>query len=95
MQSQDTTLVASADSVINQTDTIADVSKKPAKSSSALDAKVEYQSTDSIRFDLRNQRVFMYGDANIDYEKINLKAEFVRINFKSDLLYAEGKADST
>ncbi|MCP4550633.1 MAG: LPS-assembly protein LptD, partial [Bacteroidetes bacterium] len=60
-----------------------------------LDANVEYQSKDSIRFNMISSEVFMYGDAEIKYDKIDLDAAFVKIDFIANELEAEGVKDST
>jgi len=65
------------------------------KSKNALDAKVEYESKDSLRFDVETKSVILYKEANIDYEKVNLKADEVTIFFKDNMLQARGLADST
>lgn len=65
------------------------------QSEESIDGPVTYHAADSISFDLKNQKVYLYKDAEIDYEKINLKAAEIDIDFPSDMLYAYGKEDST
>jgi len=80
-------------------DTIAvkkDTSKiVPTKSKSALDSKVEYTSNDSISFDITNKKVFLYGNAEIKYEDIDIKSNYIEISFSDNLLFASGVIDST
>lgn len=64
------------------------------KKKSAISSKVEYSATDSISLDLENQKVFMYRDADIKYEKITQKAAYVEIDFNSSILTALPKNDS-
>ena len=66
------------------------------KSSSAfgLDTNVHYFSRDSIRFDLNNQKVFLYGNAQIDYGNISLKADYIEIDFSINQAFAKGVPDS-
>lgn len=59
-----------------------------------LDANVDYESKDSIRFNMITSEVYMYGDAKIKYDKIDLDAEFIKINFSTNELIAEGVKDS-
>lgn len=67
-----------------------------AKSSKeALEAKVDYKAKDSTLFDLVNKKVFLYGEAEINYKDINLKAAFIEINFDKNEVYATGMPDST
>lgn len=69
------------------------VGGKPSKD--ALDHKVDYKSADSIYFDIINKKVFMYRNAEINYDDINLKADYIEIDFDKDELYATGLPDST
>ncbi len=38
-----------------------------------LKSKVEYQAKDSLRFDIKEQKVYLFGEADIKYEDIDLK----------------------
>lgn len=71
------------------------LTKKGEPKKSAINSKVEYSATDSISLDLENQKVFMYRDADIKYEKIKQKAAFITIDFNSSILTALPKKDST
>ena len=64
-------------------------------SSDALKSKVTYKATDSIRFDLKNQLVYLFGNSEVYYEDIELKAEEIEIDMDSNLVTARGKEDST
>ena len=95
---QDSTLADSllpADSLMAadtlQNDTI-DLKKR---SSNAIDARVDYSAKDSIRFDVKTGKVFLYNESDISYEDINLKSAYVEIDFDKSLAYAEGMEDST
>ncbi|MCK4407097.1 MAG: LPS-assembly protein LptD, partial [Bacteroidales bacterium] len=65
------------------------------KTSAAIKSKVDYSSNDSIRFDVKNQEVFLFGNAEINYDKINLKAAYIKIEFEKSIAFAEGVKDST
>lgn len=91
LKSQDTTLrnqTTRTTPQIQQRDTT-------KKSEKALDAKVEYESIDSLIFDVETKSVVLYNQAEIKYEKINLKADKVTIKFMDNLLQASGLTDST
>ena len=60
------------------------------KASSDLKTQVKYTATDSIVFDMEKDMLYLYGDVSIEYEDINLKAERVRIEWKAEMMYAEG-----
>jgi len=46
-------------------------------------------------FNLGDNKVFLYGDAEINYGSINLKAAYIEINFATKLVYASGITDSS
>jgi hypothetical protein len=72
-----------------------DDSLKVTKSSGALDAIVEYQARDSMRFDLVNQIVYLYDSATVKYQNIALYAHYIEIDFRNNTIMADGKRDST
>ena len=61
----------------------------------ALESKVTYKATDSIRIDMRNELVYLFGSAEVYYDKIVLKAEEIEISMDSNEVTARGKQDST
>lgn len=61
----------------------------------ALKSKVTYQARDTVRYDFASERVFLYGDAKVLYEDIELRAEFIELKMDSDIVYATGVQDST
>ena len=66
----------------------------PAKKA-ALKGKVDYSAKDSLRFDVKKRSVSLYNQADINYQDIKLKAAFVKIDFPDNMVFAEGKQDST
>src|SRR5690606_15912903 len=65
-----------------------------AISKDALSSKLRYTATDSIRFDMKSKQVFLYGQVEVYYDDIELKAEEIEINIDSNLVMARGKQDS-
>jgi lipopolysaccharide assembly outer membrane protein LptD (OstA) len=65
------------------------------KRKSSLEHEVNYQSDDSMKVDLRNQMVYLYGNAITTYGDIELKANYIEISLKSSELSAKGLPDST
>jgi lipopolysaccharide assembly outer membrane protein LptD (OstA) len=65
---------------------------KPSKASKkeSLKSKVEYTSKDSLRFDIKQQKVFLFNQAEINYEDINLKSGYVEIDFPKATVHATG-----
>jgi lipopolysaccharide assembly outer membrane protein LptD (OstA) len=53
-----------------------------------LSAKIDYASADSLSMDIKNKMAWMYGNASIDYEDINLKAAIISINFETNTIHA-------
>jgi hypothetical protein len=88
VNAQDT--IVKTDSTQSKNDTITNES-----SAYALSSKVEYKAQDSIRFDVLNQKVYLYGKAEINYEDITLTADYVEITFNINQLFAKGMPDST
>jgi len=99
----DTVLKVSSDSLkINADSTAiaADTGKKDTavihqESKQKLEGKVDYVAKDSLRFEIKNQKVFLYNEADIKYQDINLKAAYVEIDFPQNLVFAKGIPDST
>ena len=67
----------------------------PAISPNALQYRVDFNSVDSLYFDMQNQKVFMYNEANISYDDIKLKANYVEMDFNKTEVFASGLPDST
>jgi lipopolysaccharide assembly outer membrane protein LptD (OstA) len=78
-----------------QLDSLKIDSLTPSHKKSQLDAIVEYNSADSLRFDIKNHLVYLFKDGLIDYEKINLKGDYVEIDFNKNEIYSEGVEDET
>ncbi len=68
--------------------------KKKAKKNS-LDARVDYSAKDSLRFEIKGQKVYLYTEGVIKYKDISLKSAYVEIDFPKNLVYATGVKDST
>lgn len=68
--------------------------QKPASKKSSINSKVEYSATDSISLDLDKQKVFMYREADIKYEKIHQQAAYIEIDFNTSMLKALPGVDS-
>ena len=71
------------------------VPEGPKISPNALKYRVDFNAQDSLHFDMRDQKVFMYKDAVIKYDDINLQSNFVQMDFKRTEVFASGMEDST
>lgn len=65
------------------------------KKSPRLEDKVDYTSKDSLRFEIRGQKVFLFKTARISYQDVKLNADYVEIDFVRNVVYATGVKDST
>ena len=50
---------------------------------------------DSIVQDIANKKVYLYGNAEVTYGDIDLKAAFIRVDFNNNTVFARGVKDST
>lgn len=62
---------------------------------SDLQSTVQYQSQDSTIMDVAGKQVHLYGDAEVKYGAIQLKADYIRIDWTTNELFAKGTYDST
>jgi hypothetical protein len=68
--------------------------KQDSLQTASLDSPVYYQATDSIRFLVEKQHIFLYGDGQVEYEGVKLNAEQIEIDYENNLVYAHGLRDS-
>lgn len=57
-------------------------------------SKVKYEAEDSIRFSVNSKKAYMYKNAKIDYEDIQLKSERVDFDMEKSIVFAKGVKDS-
>lgn len=74
--------------------------KKKAKDNnmdakSFLEAEVRYNATDSMAFDFEHKKMYLYGNAKIEYGDITLTAYRIELDMDSTIAYACGRRDST
>ncbi|MCF8236160.1 MAG: LPS-assembly protein LptD [Bacteroidales bacterium] len=90
---RDTALISPSDTI--PADSIAtDTLKAEKQSEAAIESVVKSKARDSIRFDVRNKKIFLYENADINYEDINLQSAYVELDFKESTVYAHGLEDS-
>ena len=65
------------------------------KKKSDLEAPLKYSAKDSIVFDIKEQILYLYHDASLKYLSMDLKAHKIWVEWKNNLIYAEGIWDST
>ena len=59
-----------------------------------LEHPIVYNARDSIRYETKGQKIFLFGDAYVQYEDMNLKSEFIEIDNEKNTITAFGKMDS-
>jgi hypothetical protein len=85
------TLLIQKDSVI--TDTILMSIRRP--SPNGIDKKVTWTAVETRKVDVINKKVVLIGDAKVNYGEIEIKADSIIFNMKTNLLFAVGRKDST
>lgn len=63
-------------------------------SKDAIDVPIVYEAKDSVIFDVRNKKVYLYGEAKVEYGDMRLGAAFMEIDFETKELFATGRVDS-
>ncbi|MDB5226424.1 MAG: hypothetical protein JWN78_617 [Bacteroidota bacterium] len=69
--------------------------KKIKISEDQLDDNVTYKAEDSIIYDIPLKTVFLYGNARIKYQDMDMQAGFIKFNWDSSEVYARAVIDST
>ena len=79
-----------SDSIIPQTrDTV-----RPRKASAGLDEIIEGKNTDSLVYDVKSQKVYIYNQGDLKYSDKALQADYMRINMDNKEIHAYGKPDT-
>lgn len=73
----------------------ANIPKPASNNDNAIESPIDYIARDSILFDAKNKKMYLYGEAQINYEKIELKAEYIELDLSENTVYAVGVPDST
>lgn len=61
---------------------------------SGLKEKITYNASDSMVFDMVNQKVYLFNNAVVVYEDMKLEAGYIELDFGKSLLYSRGIKDS-
>ncbi|NQV76110.1 MAG: hypothetical protein HQ491_08670, partial [Bacteroidetes bacterium] len=65
-----------------------DTVTKKSTASGAFTSKVTYSAEDSIKADITNNIVYLYGKAHVKYEDFELEADYIRLDQKNNSLFA-------
>ena len=86
------------DSLAQNTDSlvVTDTIKLPYQiSPDSLDAPVFFDARDSIDYDLKNKKIYLYGKAKVKYTTISLEAGYIVLDWESNIITATYLEDST
>ena len=62
-------------------------------SRNAITSTIPYTSADSLIFNMKERKVYLFNKAKVEYEDMVLEADYIEIDFKNNELYASGIAD--
>lgn len=82
------------DSILILADTVI-IDTTSQKSENILEAQVKCNARDSLHYDLRNRKAFLYGEAEVYYKDLSLKADYIEVDFAKNEVFAKGMPDST
>ena len=94
IQESDTVFVPSVP-ILKDTTAISPVPANDSITKPVLEATITYSATDSIIPDFENHKVYMYKGGVVNYQTIELKADFIVLDLANKEVYAEGLPDST
>ena len=63
------------------------------KRSGGISSPISYVAKDSLVYDARSKRVYLYGKSNVKYENMDLSSEKINISIDSSLVNATGSKD--
>lgn len=103
LKSQNTKSVSAIKDTLNEQNTISKNDSVPIVTVDTLDTEndapleypIIYNARDSIRYETKGQKIFLFGDGFVKYDEMNMKAEFIEIDNAKNTVTAFGKVDST
>ena len=87
-------LLIALDSTKVENDTLKKSVRNYVVSKDSLDAPVETSARDSMEYDIANKQMRLYGEAQVNYTSIQLKADFILLDYETNTVTAEGRLDS-
>lgn len=82
------------DSIAQATRMKASIARQVRYSKDSLDKPVQYESADSMIYDLLTRKVYLYHNAQVFYEQYSLKAGYIEFNFLTNVATATCLVDS-
>jgi lipopolysaccharide assembly outer membrane protein LptD (OstA) len=68
---------------------------KPRSSPDSLDAPVHYMADEKTWMDVANKKVYLIGNASVEYKDINLKADSIVFDWGTNEVIAVGRIDTS
>ena len=96
VSTQDTTLISDSlniETAINDSVVIA-ADSVIAFSRDTLSFPVNYKARDSMIYDIANNKVYLFGDAALQYDKVDLEAHLVELDWITNTVTAQTDKDS-
>lgn len=90
----DTTIV-STDTILTPVDTLNTLPVDTAKSDYAIKDPIFSNAEDSLLYSLDGKKVFLWGNAVVKHQNMELNAAYIEYDMETNLVYAEGRPDST
>ena len=91
---EDSVLIDGPLQVTDTIDTADTIAAKGSSDKTVLEAPINYNAKDSIVISLDEQKVFLYKEAVVTYQSIELKADYIQLDLNTKEVYAEGLPDS-
>lgn len=60
----------------------------------AFDEPIFGKNKDSLIYDVKTKNVYIFKDGQIEYQEMELKADYIRLNMETKLVYANGIMDT-
>ncbi|MDX9853053.1 MAG: putative LPS assembly protein LptD [Tenuifilaceae bacterium] len=76
-------------------DSVASPSDTLKKKKQAIEEPIFSNASDSIVYSIDGQRAYLYGDAIVKYQDLELKAAYIEFDMEKRVVFAEGRPDST
>lgn len=81
------------DSLVVKRDSLASDSSK-IKQNEDFKSKIDFTAKDSVTYSRDFQKAYLYGDAKVNYEDIELTSAYMEYDFSTNIVYAAGAKDS-
>ena len=92
--SEQTVLNELSDSLVVDSTANATSPRREPRNNNFLDDPISGQNTDSLHFDVRNNRIYIYGEGEVKYQDMTLKADYMDVNLDNKDIHAYGFTDT-